>query len=90
MFSFDNRDSFEHLTNWIDYVKTSFPNDHKKFIIVGNKSDIEEKKVTEEELKEYTSKNNLELIKIACLQQEGIDELIEEIIEIYNTKVKFS
>ena len=90
MFYFDNRDFFEHLNNWIDYVKTSFPNDHKEFIIVGNKSDIEDKKVTEEELKEYTSKNNLEFFKISCLQQEGIDELMEKVIEIYNTKVKYS
>ena len=90
MFYFDNRDSFENLNNWIDFVKTSYTKVHKEFIIVGNKSDIEDKKVTEEELIEFTSKNNLELIKISCLNQEGIDELMKKVIEIYNTKVKFS
>jgi small GTP-binding protein len=56
-----NEDSFEKLDEWI----TSFREDRKEepIILIGNKADLKNKiSISEEDAKEFSTKNNIELI----------------------------
>ena len=57
MYDLTERDTFEHVTNWLDLVKQNAPN--KPIIIVGNKLDMaEERRIVEYEEGEKIAKNN--------------------------------
>jgi small GTP-binding protein len=53
VYGINNRDSFEHIDNWLKEIKRS-SNPDAKIILIGNKSDLEnERKVTYEEAEKY-------------------------------------
>ena len=85
MFSFDNRESFEHLDNWVNYVNEEIK-EKKEFVLVGNKTDIEDKKVTDEEAKAYADKKNFPFVKMCCLNQVGIGGLLDTVFYIQQTR----
>ena len=61
VFSFTNRESFENLENWINFIKDNFHDNDIIIVLFGNKIDIELDywEVTSDEAKEYAQKKNL-------------------------------
>lgn len=83
MYDITNRDSFEHVTVWINNIKeicSQIP-----IILVGNKCDLEEERiVTEEEGKEIAENNKMNFLEASGKNgtnvKEAFYQLAEEII----------
>lgn len=61
LYSFYSADSFSHIDSWLKDVKTQSNPDVKVFLI-GNKTDLEDKrKVTKDVAEEFAKDNNLDL-----------------------------
>lgn len=63
-----NHDSFSNLKKWLDETKANFdltdPND-LTFILLGNKIDLSNRTVIEEEAREYAQKNNMQFYEVS-------------------------
>ena len=61
VYSIDNKESFLHVENWLNDLKSQ-ANEDIRIILVGNKADLEEdRKVTKEEGEKYKNDYNLDL-----------------------------
>ena len=88
VYSVDNRESFEHLKARIEMIKESSQRRVMKIMLIGNKSDITESVVSEEEAKEFAKEHNIQFRLISCKNDEDIQNcllsLIEEIKPYYD------
>lgn len=79
IFDLTNKDSFISLNHWLKSAKDNTI-DGTIFIICGNKSDLKEKRtVTNEEIKDYTQKNDLLYVECSAKNGEGIKDLFNTI-----------
>ena len=79
VFDITNKDSFNSLNHWLNSARNNTI-DGTIFIICGNKSDLKEKRtVTDEEIKDYTEKNDLLYVECSALKGEGIKNLFNTI-----------
>ena len=90
VYDITNLESFESVMNWIDQIKENAP-ENVKSILLGNKSDLEEKrKVTYQEGKDFATSNGMQFIetsaKTASKVQEAFELLTQEIIKASVTK----
>ena len=61
VYSIDNKESFSHIENWLNDLKSQ-ANEDIRIILVGNKADLEdERKVTKEEGEKYRLDYNLDI-----------------------------
>ena len=60
VFAFNNRQSYERLVNWINYIEEYVNLEEKVLFIIGNKIDIkpEEREVAKEEAEEIAKSKN--------------------------------
>ena len=89
MYDITDRDSFEHITNWLNLISQVVPN--KPLILVGNKIDLSEKEriVSEEEAKKIASKNNIDFFEASGYSGENVEKVFESIAEkIYTNLVQ--
>ena len=83
LFSFDDRDSFNNLKNYIAWAKAN-GNPGSKIVLVGNKSDVEKKAVSDDEVKNVMNSLGIELyFKTSSTTGEGVEELFENCFNIY-------
>ena len=85
MYDLTNRDSFEHVTNWLNLVKQTVSS--KTIILVANKLDLEEEKriVTEEEGQQLAKDNNILFFEGSGSSGQNVDKIFSTIAEvIYN------
>ena len=79
VFDLTNKDSFISINHWLKSAKDNTI-DGTIFIICGNKSDLKEKRtVTNEEIKDYTEKNDLLYVECSAKNGEGIKDLFNTI-----------
>lgn len=78
VYSCDNRESFEHITNWIRQADQSAPMNSRK-ILIGNKSDLDESKrvVTIEEGRSLAEKHNIPFFETSAKWNLNINEAFE-------------
>ena len=90
VYEIDKRKSFENIPNWVNLLKSNTQPDTIIFI-VGNKSDIEEKReINNEEGIEYTKLNDFNLfIETSAKENTYVKELFEQALaqlyEYYKT-----
>ena len=84
VYDITNLESFESVMNWIDQIKENAP-ENVKSILLGNKSDLEEKddvenneKLVKEFLNEY---KDLKYYKTSAKKDISINELFKELAE---------
>ena len=79
VYSIDNKDSFENLEIWLNEIKTK-GNPDVKIFLVGNKIDLEEKRVVStEEGEEFYKNNNLSLfLETSAKNGKNIQELFKK------------
>ena len=79
VYSIDNKESFEHLVNWINALKENTKPDILVFI-VGNKSDLEDKRqVKIEEGKAFMEERNYNFfLETSAKENKHIKELFEQ------------
>ena len=82
MYDLTNRDSFEHVRNWLNLI--SQITSKKPIILVGNKLDLEDEKriVTEEEGQKLAKDNNILHFEGSGATGQNVDTIFETIAEI--------
>lgn len=82
VFDITNADSFYHLYQWIDQYNYHCEFPQKNIIIVGNKYDLEDKRmVSELEISQFCESMNCYYVRCSVLNERGVEELITTIIK---------
>ena len=83
VFAVNNRESYERLVNWINYIEDYVNLEEKVLFIIGNKTDVkpEEREVTKEEAKEIAKSKNAKYFETSALTRKGINEAFEEMFK---------
>ena len=85
-----DRKSFENVTTWAECVD-KFAKSNVLRILVGNKTDLEDKRIiSTEDGKKLAEQNGLKYYEISALKITGLHEMFEDIakeyVEIYEQK----
>ena len=91
VYAIDNKESFTHVENWLNDLKSQASDDIRIFL-VGNKSDLEEdRKVTREEGEKYKLDQHLDLFMETSAKtgQNARNVLVEAAKLLYNDYLKF-
>ena len=82
VFSLNNELSFQNIEKWIDEIKNN-EGEQPIVILVGNKSDIlDERKISNEEIKEFCKKNNLEnYFETSAKTGENVHEMFQSAVK---------
>ena len=89
MYDLTNRDSFEHVTNWLNLIKQTVTS--KTIILVANKLDLEEEKriVSVEEGEKIAKDNNILFFEGSGCTGENVDKIFTTIAEnIYTNLIE--
>ena len=74
VYAVDGKNSFGNIQSWVEDVKTQKQN--AKFLLVGNKCDLEDKRqVKKEEAKKYAEDNEMEFIEVSAKEGTNIDDM---------------
>ena len=81
MYDITDRNSFEHLSRWIDLMNKNVSN--KPFILVGNKLDLANEKriVSKEEGEKVAMDNNVEYLERSWCSGENVDKIFTAIAD---------
>ena len=84
------RNSFKNVTTWIECID-KFAKTNVLRILVGNKTDLEDKRIiSREEGKQLAEENGLKYYEISALKTTGLQEMFEDVakeyVEIYEQK----
>ena len=75
VFDITNRESYAHLTEWLDDAKKNAEPHHPVFVLVGNKSDQEKhREVTKDEGLRYAEEHNMEYIETSAKTGSNVEE----------------
>ena len=78
VYDISKKESFESIQSWIEDCKNSAP-ETVLMVLVGNKSDLtEERKVSEEEGREFAEKNGLLFFETSAKTGENVKEVFQE------------
>ena len=84
IFSLNNKESFEHISNWFTYFKEN--NNKSEQIpkyLIGNKNDlIKERKVKQEDINKLCEMYNCKYFETSALNNSNIDILFNDIAQI--------
>ena len=87
VYDINNRYSFNELKYWIEEIKNNAPNDIK-VLLVGNKCDLSERKITKEEGEKIADVFNINFIETSAKNgyniHKALDILIKDIFDNMN------
>ena len=92
VFDLTSKASFNSLNEWIEnYYKYSNPDSEKNVVLIGNKSDLVDKReVTEEEIENFAKDNNIMYFETSAKDGKNIDEcfyfIAEKLVKQYENK----
>ena len=79
-YSITDRESFEHITNWVDIIRDTC--DSLPIILIGNKKDDESLRIVSEDEGKKLAKNfNLEFLEASGKENINVKESFEKIAE---------
>ena len=92
VFSVNNKQSFKLINYWFDSIKDEIETSKKVIILVGNKIDLDNREVTNEEAVNYAKMKNILYLETSAKTGFGIKELFKQLYQdIYNRfKIKNS
>ena len=74
VFAIDNKDSFQHLNEWIDFILNV---ENGNIVIVGNKIDLKDnRQVTKEEAEKFCQEKKYEYFEVSAKERTNIDTLL--------------
>ena len=77
VFDFTNEKSFKNLDLWMDLIDESVRPEKLEKILVGNKSDLPDRKVNEEVAKKYAGEHGMKFVSVSAKDGINIDFLFE-------------
>ena len=92
VFDLTSKPSFDCLNEWIEnYYKYSNPEEEKNVVLIGNKSDLVDKReVTEEEIEKFAKDNHIMYFETSAKDGKNIDEcfyfIAEKLVKQYENK----
>ena len=90
-----SKKSFDSIGNWIESINESIKTSEKGLLIIGNKSDLEENREVNEEMRKKLEKSqNVEIIETSAKNNINIDisfnKLIEKMLHLKEEELKES
>ena len=79
-FDLTNHDSFVNLNNWLEEVAKYTDNNIDK-LILANKSDLNEKKVTKKEMEDFEKKTGIKIMEVSAKTGIGVEDAFKTMIE---------
>jgi len=80
VYAINNRNSFNSIPKWVDEVKKQ-TDKNTKFLLVGNKCDLEEERqVSREEAEKYAEDNGIKFFEVSAKTRKGINDMFKYII----------
>ena len=79
VYAINNEDSFQQLDSWLEHLDEHGDQPKIVKIIVGNKSDLPDRKVSIKEAKKYADSRGLQFFETSALNNEGISDLFGSI-----------
>ena len=76
----DNKDSLYHIKTWYDTLSERIDINLKENLILVNKIDLKEKKITKEELDKMSEELNVKYFEISAMEGRGIKGAFEFLI----------
>ena len=82
VYAVDDKNTFKNIKNWVKNVKEQ-TDEKTKFLLIGNKCDLEEeRKVSREEAEKYAKDNNMRFIEVSAKNGTNInDDMFNSIIQ---------
>ncbi|CAH8487177.1 unnamed protein product [Heterobilharzia americana] len=85
VYDVSNRESFEHLSSWMEELKTYADNPNMVKLLVGNKIDSEPREIPREEGLRFARLYNMPYAETSAKTNEGVHQLFCEVVtNIYN------
>jgi len=82
VFDLTNKNSLLSIEDWINNVDEKNPNNKK--IILGNKDDLEERQIPEEEINDVLDKfSDIQFIRVSAKEGTNIEKAFETMIELF-------
>ena len=90
MYDITNKESYKNIQTWINLVNEKNGNNKLPILIVGNKIDLEDKRIiSKEEGKKFSKNKNYKFIETSCLNGHNIKKAITRICKFIITKQNF-
>ncbi len=85
IFSVIDRESFEKVGEWLDSIKDTVQISTKSVFLIGNKIDVPNREVSNEEAYEYAKNNNIKYFETSAKTGHGIKGVFAQLYQdIYN------
>ena len=81
VFGFDNEKTFDRIKVWLNDIKDTVNVVEKVLFLVGNKIDIQERKINKEEAEKFAEENNMKYFETSAKTGDGIKETFNEIFD---------
>ena len=96
MYDISNYDSFKHIKNWINDIKTniSIPFEKLALIVIGHKSDLpdDKRKVDKNDIQTFENSHGIKIIEASAKIDKNVNEsmiaLIDKMLELGVGKIK--
>ena len=88
VYDITNEESFEHIKQWIKDCKDLAPKS-VQLVLIGNKSDLEDKRVIETMRgKELAKENKMIFFETSALNGNGVEDAFSKTIEVIDEKIR--
>lgn len=88
VFSYDNKESFAHLEEWLEDIYQNVSNKNVLVYIIGNKIDVNTYSIEKETATEFAKNKGLKYFDVSAKTGEGITELFNTSIDDISILVK--
>ena len=82
MYDISNKKSFQDIKDWINRIKDNIDLNKIGIIIVGNKIDLEEERVVDQEMREnLEEKEKIKVLEISAKRNINVNDVFIELID---------
>ena len=80
VFDVNERSSFDNLKQWLDELELYSTTAHSSKLLVGNKIDLEDRQVTEQEATDFARQQAMMYLECSARTRVGIRQAFEEVV----------